>query len=516
MCASQARSSLSWGDSIDVARMAMESYKVLLCQRWLITESELDQIYNLNLLPSTDEELIVGYHLSNPRVRLMLIRMMDDETKKMVVDNEINALDALRVFRIKKEGKAPPVYEVKSDTNTYGIKRQFRKINQSRKLKGRKQVAFVRTAEFSKRMAVKKNFMDALNLIQAPPDDEEKRIIDSFIKPPDIVITYCIPRARDLMPTTQGGTSELYKRYNIKGILAKRLYGLTVTNFLTDEEEQITKLDDDSFDQFLQREDTKARYEGFKFKSPGGLPLMRMHNDTIFVRPVSFRFHLSLSQNVESHRLFTHNGIAYPNIQPVFWGMYTLKKCQDRKMIPAFAYSFDGDLLSVFYKKTLGRIQVLSADSTGSKEYTLNHKGHVIYCPVAKDASPIDPGKLGIEYPTVTSNDITGDSIAMLNYGNYMNTQSSTSMKLMNLIFRLIGADIPAQGHQLKPKYPYYIEGSIEFSRSKVNHIIGTKFITFLKLTDEFHPDHYSDFDVSVNPPRRTGADTASIQAQWV
>jgi len=49
-CIGNAKMSISWGDSMDLVRSIYDSYIVMLQQRWLIKEEEMDHLFNLGIL----------------------------------------------------------------------------------------------------------------------------------------------------------------------------------------------------------------------------------------------------------------------------------------------------------------------------------------------------------------------------------------------------------------------------------------------------------------------------------
>jgi hypothetical protein len=511
----QSRSALSWGDSIDLARSALDSYRILLQQRWFLTNSETDLLYDLGLLPTTDEELISGYHLRNDDLKLKLIRMVDEDTMSMIINDDISALNALRKYRIIKPGKPPKLKLVNTDSKSFMVSNVLSQINSARKVRGKANPNYIRTAHYKNRLIVKDNFISALRSPAEPASLQEKEVIKQFTEPPEVNIIFSVPRLRDLLPSFQGGTALLKTTPNMKAIMAKRLLNLSVTNLLTEEEIKISEMPTKEFNNHFKRIMTETKTEGFRFKSPGGLPLMRFHNDTVFTRPVTFQFLLKLKESVISKRLFTHNGIPYNNFMPCFWGNYSLYKCMNESRIPALGFSIDGDEITIFFKPKIGRLNCIKMNSIEATVYNFSHQGRRYYCPIKKDLSPIDPSIFGVKVSPANSSDITGDSIALLNYGNYLNTNAKSAFSTMNDIFETLGGMLIMQVHQHKPAYPYFTDSCITFPRGLTNQIMGTRSITKLKLSHDLDGNQVTSFDVTGVTPIRLGKFESTIHEMW-
>jgi len=514
-CVAQSRSSLAWGDSIDCARSAMDAYRVLLEQKWLLTTEEIDLLYDMRLIPSTDEELLQGYHLHSDVTKVKLLRLVDDDTKQMIISGDKSAMDVLRKHRIYKPGKRPKVQLLTPNSECFTVKSTMEQINSTRKMRGRINAKYIRRTEYKIRQAAKNNLMKVLREPINEITPSERELIKDMPKPPEVTIMYTIPRGKDLMPTKQGLTSYTVVRPNIKSILAKRLANLQVTYKLDDIDSKLADLDDRDFHLFLKKQRTISQYEGFKFKSPGGLPLMRFHNDTIFARPMCFKFVLDLPNGVSKPRLFTHNNVAYPNFTPCFFGGFTLNMCKTSKFIPALGFSWEGEQLTIFYKHNKSRLKSYTTDTANGNVVKFSQNKINVLCPLKKDLTAINPSIFGIDCHIPNLNEITGDSVALLNYGNYINTSAQGASKIMASIFEKLGGSYMKQISGYKPQYPYFPDSAVSFTRASVNHVTGTKCITRLKIRYDNNGLAYQDFDVNGDNPIRVETDIYTIESMW-
>lgn len=514
---SRARSSLSWGDSFDTARAAFSNYIVLLMQKWLITTEEIDKLFELGLFPNTDAQLLRGGGELDFNLKLCMLRSMSDEIRSDVNLGYTKLHSGLRKFNVKKKDSPDRYMKVITTSSVFSIQRAYAKINAARRLKGRLKPDFIQPYNFKRMQKTKDEFFEAISTLQAPATDEEKELLASIPALPDVVIIPREPTRRSFMPCSQGGKTIITELCDTRIVIAKRICGLNVNRHLNDYEQDKVALTDEQFTKWLNMRDLVNDNYGIKFKSPTGRPLFRFHDDIVFSRPQSFTFDILLPRPIDQKPVWTHGGQEYKTFLPVWWGGGNIQSSIDKRTILAFGYARVGSDVAVFYKlpKSSVKMTLVPNVSVNEKFLTIRTKQMVISCPLARDWSPINfnlvPRSASATYPL----GLRGDTTALMNYGNYLNTSARTANIWMKEIFNKHGSDFPPQLVNFKPSYPHFRPDSTKFNRAIEVNLIGTNFVTSLELLYDKNPKITLSIDVNSRPPKEIIVKREDVESQY-
>jgi hypothetical protein len=497
MAVSNARSTLAWGDSLDLARASMHSYMILLMQRWLISRVEMDALYDFGIIPINDEELIGGFSVRNDEVKVRLLRMVDPKVKEDVISGKLNLIDALRTFKIFKPGKRSRIIYCNYEDGNEKLKFAFEQINSARRIRGRKAAMISRPPQYSDRVVAKNDFFNALTKIDVDPSIEELEAVKRMPTRPTVVIACTVPKKTDFKPCTQGQVYNKDDDINFKGIIMKRRMNRILTHALTDQEQDIVDKSDEDFNRWLHMQATKKDYEGFSFKSATGRPLMRFQNDVLYTRPMAFSFYLDLDVPNRKIRTLTFQDNIYNDLQLCHWGNNTISKLQPNDIM-AIGFQKFGIDYHVFYQRSNKRLQrqIVRVPNT-TRVLRIQKIGFYVVCPISKDFTPIRMNsdyELGDTYHT---SNIVGDVNAVYNYGDYIQSNKRHAIATMSKIFKKHNSVFPNTFNMFKHDYPRFNGNVTEVKLCRLNNFVGSKCISKLKLVcGDTLPD-YCDIDLT-------------------
>lgn len=481
-CVSNARMSLTWGDSIDLARAALNSNIMLLQQKWLLTQFELDKLYDVGLLPKCDEEIISGMGKLDDNIKLKLFRMLDDECKMFVISGEMKLIDSLRVYKLKGESANQKPRIVKYLGDLVGLRTTFEQINRSRRIKNKINIGALKQFDYGKRRQTKNILFEQLSKPEAAITLEEKRILDDLPKQPDIKIIPCQPRRSSFKPSYIGSSIKIKPNINLKGIIAKRLLNINITKHLNENEQHIANLTQEEYDLFMLKYQQEDLYKGLAFKSPSGRSLMKLHNKELYNGSMCFNYVASLEYPCEEPSNMTFGGTRYDKVIPCFYGYKMLEKADKQGCMLAFAFCHHGDLTTIFFQKKRGRPMSHTIDRNDNNFVIIEKKDVRVLCPLKKDLTPIADGSYNMEVEKPYNPLLTGDPDALLNYGNFMNTSARSAIKKMRVIFNTFDSNFPHQLAAVKPSFPYHLESSVEITYARINFLKGSRAISKLRL----------------------------------
>jgi len=279
-----------------------------------------------------------------------------------------------------------------------------------------------------------------------------------------------------------GSRSKIRKSYNIKGILSKRIFDITSSQKLTNEELGIAAMESEDFDKWLSDEKQKTFFEGTSFISPGGRPLMRLMNSNYYTEPVCFNFELSVDLPIVEDSHITINGELYSNVSICFYGSYSLNLATKRKTRLCFGYAHVGDMTHVFGMTRPGRPFVYRLNRESRNFAIFNYARYDWLVIFKKDLTPIIDGSFGMKIEPVFNPLMTGDTTAILNYGNYINTNATGAIKRMKQIFKHFDSDFPNHISRIKPNYPHHPDRTVIIPFASNNVLLGHKSSTLLRL----------------------------------
>lgn len=237
------------------------------------------------------------------------------------------------------------------------------------------------------------------------------------------------------------------------------------------------------------------------FVSATGRPLMQSTNDTFFTRPMAFSYLIDVENTRTNNFAFTIEGTTYNNFRPCFYGGFTLQKAEQNSNNLAFGYALVANDIHIFYQIEQRRPRVFKKDYHGEKTITIQLRDHSILCKVSMDLSAIPEGKFGLVAERPYTSNMIGDTTAILNYGNFLNTSSSGALSRMSKIFKYFKSSYPAQISKSKPDFPFYTSQSKSIPMALVNKLEGSRSITRLKLEFSEAPAKYQVIDLNGPEP---------------
>lgn len=484
---SNARSSLAWGDSIDLARMAYAGNIELLCKKWLFTSDEITNLIEKCILPHNDESLIAGFHVNNRNLIKHLWSVVPESLKPDVLEGRISIFQSLRKFNINQKTVSRYV-QLNEYANGLAIKRAFERINSARKLKGRRNAMYLRPTQLTARLIAKNNLMKAINSDDStvPPDIEKKLL--TIVRKPKIYITPMKSRVRDFRPAKIGTMARVSEQFDIASIESYRLMKVYASNKLSPKDMEIVKLPDDEYERWLRYYKQYKAVEGLMVDSPSGRPLMRIWNHKIFKHPMTFDFTIDTTGKEKSLTGITVGGTFYSSFKPMWITNSLLMKASEvmKGKKPArglcFGYAKVGNETHVFFCEKGGRITKATAPSGSAPLGIINHRGKEFVYFIGQSMTPLDPTIIKIKLQTNTAMNLVGDYIATLNYGCYINSSATGAQLIMKEIYNYFSCTFPTKSHKQKCHYPHFFQAAVEMQMGSCTEFINNKCIMYVKL----------------------------------
>jgi hypothetical protein len=502
----RARSTLSWGDTFDLTRSVLSNNILYLCQKWHLTDHEIEVLISHGLLPETDEELLRGGKDLSDKILSFMLRSMLPASRTDLENGLIDIRSGLRSYNVKEKSRNKYIKTIDYPSEIKSLTRNFVKINASRRLKGNLKVDMMKPYNFERLRNVKNDFLKDFYLNDAPMTEAELILVKSLPQLPKVKVYPKEPSKTDLQPHTQGGRAITQHDLDYKLIIAKRETGVTVTRFLTDKESDLLALTDKEFERELHLKEIRDKYYGIRFKSPTGRPLIRFYGDAMYIRPQVFTFIVDLPYPEPRDNLFTMSGRPFRNFKPCWWGEWSLLRADKTKASMAFGYSIEEDALYVFYKLESRALKLYTIETYDKsiKFVEFQIQGRNMLCPIARDYTPIKVSRIE-DYENISSYaNMTGDATALLNYGNYMNSDSATASKWMKEIFKAHNSSLPGFINDFKPRFPIFAPGAKEFEFAKLIVLKHYNSITRLKLIWSDHPRKKITIDLQQKEPIET------------
>jgi len=501
---SNARMTITWGDSIDVARSCLDANIILLQQKWLIKRPQLDLLYDWGMIPGTDEEIIRGFSIERPDIALRLLRLISPESYDDVISGDVKLIDGLRKFKSTDPQDNTKVYKVKYEGDLKSVKLAFDSINRSRKVKKTMKIQHTKQLTYNKRVALRDLFFDELikPCLEATPREIE--VIEQLRPRCKVQIIPTPARRKDFLPCDMGSSVKIRTDVNIKSIISMRLFGIISGQVLSESEREIVKYDDETFNKWLLDYKSGRGTEGMRFSSAGGRPLMSAHNDVFYKKSMTFNFEYYLPDSVAPTTNFTIGGRYYAKVEICHYGGGTLNKASREGSQLAFGYSVVGSQLHIFYMTHKCRPKVYIVDHVPDFHHTFHHHKTKVFCPLRKDLSAIVDGTFDIPLNSYYNPLFAGDTTALLNYGSYINSSSRGAISTMHKIFKHFNSSFPHYISKLKHNYPHFPEDAVEVPMSKVNYVVGYKCIARLKLVMSDRMQDMASIDLTGTVPVAT------------
>lgn len=484
---SNARSSLAWGDSIDLARMAYAGNIELLCKKWLFTEDDIRVLINKGILPYNDESLIAGFHVNNRNLIRYLWSVVYEPLKEQVLEGKISIFQSLRRYNINQKTVSRFV-KLNEYQNNLAIRRAFDRINSARMLKGRRNAMYLRPVQLTARLTAKNNLMNAINAEEVSIEPEIEKKLLTIVRKPNIFITPMRSRVRDFQPAKIGTMARVSEQYDISSIESYRLLGVYASNKLSAKDFDLTKLTEEEFERWYRFYKQYKGLEGLMTNSPSGRPLMRVWNQRVFKRPMTFDFTIDTVGKEKSLTGITVGGVYFSTFKPMWITNSVLieaSKNPNKKGKPTrgicFGHAKVGNDVHVFFSEKGGKVCKALAPS-GCDLGTINYRGKEYVFLLGQSLAPLDPSVVKIKLQTNFAMNIVGDFVATLNYGCYINSNALGAQLMMKEIYNHFSSSFPLKSHRQKFNYPHFFKAAMTFDMGSCTEFIGNKSIMFVKL----------------------------------
>lgn len=501
---SLARSSIVWGDSPDLACAAMWSYNILLRQKWLLSEIEVDFLAAKGFFPATFEELVTGgSHMSEDTLQLLWDEL-SPETQTLCKEGQQDVLSALAKFNFKdtlgdkEKRKREKKINVPANLG-FAVKTKFDQINASRIFKGKLSGKYVTQKPPGARRAVTAHFLDLLGKPMRPviPEVYEQK---SILTRPSVLVALVKPKKWHVMPQTQGGSTTLLDRIDMRQVLMSRFGHMIATHHPNLREEMAAGLPEKEFAEWYRKRIMMKHKEGVSFSSVFGYPLTTQRYDNRPTNARSFVLSGEPSPIPREYVGLTIKGISYTNVTICIVGDSTLRICEMDGALPAFGFSVS-DVRCYFFYKPLGEdIRVCRMRRPKDTEsYLACVDGpYRVIVQVQPDNNPLnlisllDVGELQSTSSYLAGTMGTPD--ALLQYGLYIHSNHNHAARLMNRIFRKFKAERPLSLIRMFPQYPSFLNDVVVIDRMPTTLLIGSMSILKLRLRVPDYETQASDY----------------------
>jgi len=475
---SNARMSLTWGDSIDLTRSAYVSYITLIQQKWLLTESEIEFLQEAGILPSTDEDLLKGFHVKSDLALKNLFSLVKPDLRQSVIEGQLSILKGVRSFNIAKTRNRKP-HLINYDGPNRRIKSRFESINTARKLQNRKNQKYYYPVAPSKRQIAKDKFIDAMTNLNPPDVDAQIMLkLQHYFGSFDVNITPRPPTAKDYFPATVGRTVRTQPSLNFPNIRSWKHFGIYSERKLVADEMEAAAKTDDEIDKLELLETRREFIEGFSWKSPSGYPLMRSWNNLFFHQPMVFDFESNLPDPIFKENTISIGKNTFDKVEPTWISDAFLKKLSEFGQIKiALALLTNNNGQFVLYKTDDGQLLSKTAKYNRddiNKQFPYTEDRNYSYMTTRQKAiSPLSILKHNIIIKTDFVSTITGDVEAVVNYGNYINSNALRNESWLSNIYRKYKSNYDKRIHKFRVEYPYFHKNCLTFEAGAVTSFVG-------------------------------------------
>jgi len=500
---SNARQSIPWGCSIDIARVALYYGLSMLRQKWLFTNEDVDLLISFGLIPTTDEEIIQGFHIREKSVKLKLIQMMSSEQVESLLDNAGSLYNSMRQFRIR-DSKKKMKFNLSYPSKIWGIDRAVRQVVSSTRIMGRMGSAFMRPLPVEKRLKVKNDFMAAL---AAPPlklSDERLALLDLFPTSYEVTIIARYPTVRNNLPIKQGDKASIKTEIDMNWVLARKFGEINLYRKGTKEELMLSNSEPDAIKKQEMINFQTVDQAGFGFGSYTGAPLFRFHNGKLFKRPMHFTFRVDFELRQQGPMPLHFDQRDFVDFKPTWLSEKLLQKAKSSKCLIAFGIgeNMEGKFALVCSKKgvidsipiTDDNVNYMFADSAKLRKKVL--------VSTRREMSPIQIQNYNIKDNLWYNNFLNCDVVCKSNYGNYINTSSNSAKSIRRQLFEFFDSNEPNWVSNYRVEYPYFSKNATEFEMCRYNDFIGHKSVCMVKLNSSDNAKMHQTIDLRGDVPK--------------
>jgi hypothetical protein len=495
------RSTLSWGCPPDTLEASLHAMIRVLRQKWLLSDDEVDILWQCGFFPRKIAHHISGFWVRDDTTIRNLYGAFTDEQKKDVLTGDVALYDMLKRAELdtgsrskKKRQQHKPIGGLIRANKVADV------IMRQRYVAERLMSRHIQPIPPGVRSATKKRFFDLIS--QSSPDVDITAL--NALKPPRVTIHTRAARRKDRLPTSIGTSSEVMHA-SLQRIRAARYLNVHYRDFLTAREEEIVAMEQDDYDKAIAVLEKAKHYEGLSFKSPVGLPICRMFDNTIYTRPASFNFTVEVEQSNQVEQPFTWNGIIVTAFRPILYGSNSLYKIQRGKNTRlAFGHGILKGKQVIFFKdKTRGaEVRAVPVERLHKQLTIRNFEGRVIYYMSGLDPSPL----LYIHHKNDSKPNLPGligDNEAILNYGMYCRSSQPAGFTIYRKVFESYNSELPHYVSKHMPSYPFFPYGarSTTIRRGRITALIDYLSIPKLILTSEEDCPHLVSIQLGGDVP---------------
>jgi hypothetical protein len=273
----------------------------------------------------------------------------------------------------------------------------------------------------------------------------------------------------DRKPTIMGQTSKI-SNVDLKRVLCYKMLGSVYRDKLSEDEELLALQSDEDFNKSFKKIMTKSNFEGYNIYSPSGLPRVSFLETTKYKFPHCMDIQIEIEPTKPEKFSFLYQGTEVINIKPCLLGEGSINS----GCVCAFAIGDVGDRTFAFYKKYNSQIRAIDVTPFKSKTHHVMEFawGNVLVL-FAEDWSPI------IWDYNRTVPGLTGDSIALLNYGGFLRSNGLGFNVLQDIVKDKF--TIPSWIKEFYPTYPRFKEPTTIYGDNV--YLSGYKYISRFKLS---------------------------------
>jgi len=495
---SNARSSLFWGDSPDLAESALFGGLEMLRQKWLIGPTHWDQLYQYRLIPSSLSELLSGFFPRDKRALAAMWQTLEPEVRDQVKSGMLSISSACHIFADDQEHKSRLQPSIKYLPDTlHRFKRLAHSIGVMRKVSSRLNPRYIQPTHFTKRRNAMELTMNLLTQEAEPLDPE----VEKLLLPPRIKTHVERHMRRDQKPTRMG-MSSIVNQPSLSKIRASRFCKTSTGNPLTDEELKISELSVREFEAKETELERISRHQGISFKAPGGLPLTRIFDGRIFRVPMSFNFsvHLDVVKSNQDQP-FMYRGNIVKDFRTCLWGTDSLKAAEGCKL--AFGYGKISGTMVAFFKNRNKPVLSVEIEDVDEPQIVENRLGQKVAVFLGLDPSPI--GSENFDRSVINEAylpGVTGDITAILNHGSYLLSKQKGGFNLYRQLYAKYRSEMPTYCQKYMLDYPTYLEPTISLGTGNTTILIGSFSSLYLKLDLDLENKGTVKIDLTTETPK--------------
>jgi hypothetical protein len=323
-------------------------------------------------------------------------------------------------------------------------------------------------------------------LMQDPPpiDDQTLDLILGVTTAPIVVVEPRKIKPSHLKPQKQGTGASSTLPEDLNVILAKRTAGVNLRRIPTISETALAESSDETLLQWMTRKERHEEFKSLGFTSATGLPRFMKLNDVMLEYPLSFSYTVERDHVDVIPTEFSYRVNSYPNFRVVSIGERVLDLARRERAIIAFGFARASDELHFFYMAKGEGVEMLTLTDDGRAYHVRNLGNRKVLCVVKADRTAVNATRhLPADYnlPQYVAI-LAGDPVAMLNYGNYLNTRSRNAMSMMGAILGRLGTGRPRSISNFLPSYPDFPEDAIPIPRARSNILVGYRSARKFKL----------------------------------